>query len=176
MFDRTLVPLSDKPGHHGKAYFDRKSNYSLNVQLINLPNLRIVDYVIGPVGSMHNASAFAESRVSQNRAELLAPGEWIWADSAYMLVPWCITPYKKPATLEPENRRFNYYVSAVLRICSEHAVSFLKCRFQLLRGLCQQIKNRRDHLWAVKWIHTCIIIHTLVQDIKQEDTGSGSMR
>jgi hypothetical protein len=31
MADGTLVPLSDKPGHHGEAYFDRKSNYSLNV-------------------------------------------------------------------------------------------------------------------------------------------------
>jgi hypothetical protein len=31
--DGTLVPLSDKPGHHGEAYFDRKSNYSLNVQV-----------------------------------------------------------------------------------------------------------------------------------------------
>ena len=31
--DGTLVPLADKPGHHGEAYFDRKSNYSLNVQV-----------------------------------------------------------------------------------------------------------------------------------------------
>ncbi|KAF8156700.1 hypothetical protein B0H34DRAFT_623992, partial [Crassisporium funariophilum] len=31
--DGTLVPLADKPGFHGKAYFDRKSNYSLNVQV-----------------------------------------------------------------------------------------------------------------------------------------------
>lgn len=31
--DRTLIPLSDKPGHHGESYFDRKSNYSLNVQV-----------------------------------------------------------------------------------------------------------------------------------------------
>ena len=31
--DGTLVPLSDKPGFHGEAYFDRKSNYSLNVQV-----------------------------------------------------------------------------------------------------------------------------------------------
>jgi hypothetical protein len=31
--DGTLVPLADKPGYHGEAYFDRKSNYSLNVQM-----------------------------------------------------------------------------------------------------------------------------------------------
>jgi len=33
MVDGTLVPLAEKPGHHGEAYFDRKSNYSLNVQV-----------------------------------------------------------------------------------------------------------------------------------------------
>jgi hypothetical protein len=33
MVDGTLIPLFEKPGHHGEAYFDRKSNYSLNVQV-----------------------------------------------------------------------------------------------------------------------------------------------
>lgn len=33
MVDGTLVKLAEKPGHHGEAYFDRKSNYSLNVQV-----------------------------------------------------------------------------------------------------------------------------------------------
>nr|GAT50916.1 predicted protein [Mycena chlorophos] len=170
MVDGTLVPLSDKPGYHGEAYFDRKSNYSLNVQLITLPNLRIVDYVIGPVGSMHDSAAFCESHLYQHHDELLLPGEWIWADSAYALTPWCIAPYKKPAALEPENRTFNYHVSAV-RIRSEHAVGFIK-GFQSLRGLRQQIKNRRDHLRALEWIRTCIIIHTLVQDIERGDADA----
>ncbi|KAF9064473.1 hypothetical protein BDP27DRAFT_1152864, partial [Rhodocollybia butyracea] len=31
--DGTLVPLAEKPAFHGEAYFDRKSNYSLNVQV-----------------------------------------------------------------------------------------------------------------------------------------------
>lgn len=33
MVDGTLIPLFEKPGHHGEVYFDRKSNYSLNVQV-----------------------------------------------------------------------------------------------------------------------------------------------
>jgi hypothetical protein len=32
MVDGTLIPLSQKPGHFGTRWFDRKSNYSLNVQ------------------------------------------------------------------------------------------------------------------------------------------------
>ncbi|KIJ31237.1 hypothetical protein M422DRAFT_186223 [Sphaerobolus stellatus SS14] len=31
--DGTLVPLAEKPGFHGEAYFDQKSNYSLNIQV-----------------------------------------------------------------------------------------------------------------------------------------------
>jgi hypothetical protein len=34
MVDGTLVMLFQKPGHHGEAYFDRKSNYSLNIQVL----------------------------------------------------------------------------------------------------------------------------------------------
>jgi hypothetical protein len=33
MVDGTLVPLFEKPHHFGEGYFDRKSNYSLNVQV-----------------------------------------------------------------------------------------------------------------------------------------------
>jgi hypothetical protein len=37
MVDGTLLPLFEKPGHYGEAYFDRKSNYSLNVQVCRTP-------------------------------------------------------------------------------------------------------------------------------------------
>jgi len=33
MVNRTPVVLFQKPGYHGKAYFDQKSNYSLNLQV-----------------------------------------------------------------------------------------------------------------------------------------------
>ncbi|KAK0234660.1 hypothetical protein EDD85DRAFT_774372 [Armillaria nabsnona] len=33
LVDGTLVPLAEKPAYHGEAYFDRKSNYSLNIQV-----------------------------------------------------------------------------------------------------------------------------------------------
>ncbi|GLB38048.1 putative DDE superfamily endonuclease [Lyophyllum shimeji] len=147
--DGTLIPLADKPGFHGEAYFDRKSNYSLNVQLITLPNLRIVDYVIGHCGSAHDSTVFLDSRTVKERSKLIGRGEWIWADSAYPIEAWCVTPYKKPASYVPENKQFNYWVSHV-RIKSEHAVGYLKGRFQSLKGLRQQIKDERDHRRALE--------------------------
>ena len=72
MVDGTPIILFQNPGYHGKAYFDRKSNYSLNLQvrrtlfhtccllqfrqLVTLPNLCIIDYVIGHCGSAHVSS------------------------------------------------------------------------------------------------------------------------
>ena len=34
MYDRTIIPLHAKPGYNGDAYYTRKSNYGLNVQVI----------------------------------------------------------------------------------------------------------------------------------------------
>ncbi|EKM49371.1 uncharacterized protein PHACADRAFT_67659, partial [Phanerochaete carnosa HHB-10118-sp] len=95
LVDGTLVKLAEKPARHGKAYFDCKSNYSLNVQLITLPNLRIVDYVIGHCRSVHDSTAFMDSRTHKEHHQLFRKGEWIWADSAYSIEAWCVTPFKK---------------------------------------------------------------------------------
>jgi hypothetical protein len=143
--------------------------------------------VIGHTGSTHDSTAFAESRTCKNHQQLIGPTEWIWADSAYPVEAWCVTPYKKPANNVPENKTFNYWVSHVrtiliqvlsikigfqVRIRSEHAVGFLKGRFQSLRGLRQQIKNETDHLRALEWVRTCLVIHTLIHEI---ETDSNTM-
>ncbi|KXN80887.1 hypothetical protein AN958_06943 [Leucoagaricus sp. SymC.cos] len=124
-----LVPLTEKPDYHGEAYFDHKSNYSLNVQLITLPNLYIVDYVIGHCGSAHNSM--------------------IWANSAYPIEAWCVTSYKKPASNVCKNMFFNFWVSNVC-IHLEHAVGLFKSQFQSLKGLQQQIKNNQDYLHTLE--------------------------
>jgi hypothetical protein len=38
MVDGILVPLFRRPGHFGNVWFDRKSNYSMNVQVYNPKN------------------------------------------------------------------------------------------------------------------------------------------
>lgn len=42
MVDGTVVPLAAKPGFHGEAYFDRKSHYSLNVQVSQTSGARLI--------------------------------------------------------------------------------------------------------------------------------------
>ncbi|KAH7916941.1 hypothetical protein BV22DRAFT_1124096 [Leucogyrophana mollusca] len=97
MVDGTLVPLFQRPGFYGNTWFDRKHNYSMNVQtkLISTPDLRIIDYGVGLPGSQHDATAWAETRIPQEHDLLLDENEWVWADSAYPLEKWCQAPYKK---------------------------------------------------------------------------------
>ncbi|KAF8804571.1 hypothetical protein BYT27DRAFT_7107251, partial [Phlegmacium glaucopus] len=95
MVDGTLVLLFHRPGYFGNVFFDRKSNYSLNVPLVSMPNCDIIDYSVGLPSSQHDATAWEETQTCQQHNQLLANDEWVWADLAYPLKSWCQSPYKK---------------------------------------------------------------------------------
>jgi len=80
-------------------------------------NLRIVDYVIGIPGSVHDSNAFAKTRISRHPQTFFGAYEWLWADSAYGARPWCVVPYKRPAAggLTDNQKKFNYRLSKVVR-------------------------------------------------------------
>ncbi|GLB35610.1 putative DDE superfamily endonuclease [Lyophyllum shimeji] len=158
MVDGTLVPLFQRPHHFGNQYFDRKSNYSLNVQLISRPDLRILDYGIGLPGSQHDATAWNQTRLPHEHQHLLGEDEFVWADSAYPLKSWCQAPYKEPEKLQEDNTTHNYYVSRI-RIRSEHCVGYLKGRWSSLRGIRLRIDNPMDQKFATLWVASCIHLH-----------------
>ncbi|KAF7366258.1 DDE Tnp4 domain-containing protein [Mycena sanguinolenta] len=156
MVDGTLVPLYARPAHFGNSWFDRKSNYSLNVQIINTPDLRIVDYGVGLPGSQHDASAWKKTRIPREHETLLPNDEWCWADSAYPIQKYLVAPYKKPEKDEGRNPEFNYALSGI-RIRSEHAVGYLKGRFPSLKGLRLRIDNKDHQLFATLWVVACMV-------------------
>lgn len=47
----------------------------------------------------------------------------------------------------------------MLRIRSEHAIGFLKGRFQSLRDLRVLIQDEKSHKSAIYWVVACIAIH-----------------
>ncbi|THU86876.1 hypothetical protein K435DRAFT_584381, partial [Dendrothele bispora CBS 962.96] len=93
--DGTLVPLAYRPYWYGESYFDRKCRYSLNVQIVSLPNLRIIDFAYGHTGSTHDATAWEGTTLFKEHEIRLEEGEWVWADSAYPIQTWVVAPYKK---------------------------------------------------------------------------------
>jgi hypothetical protein len=163
MVDGTLIPLFQKPTYFGETFFDRKSNYSLNVQIINTPNGQIIDYASGFRGSKNDRYCFKATRLWQDRNRLLEAGEWCWADAGYYLYDWLILPYKAPDNLIRRNKTFNYHLSQ-LRIRSEHTIGYLKGRFQSLKELRVSIQGPEDIAFATAWVNACIILHAFCTD------------
>ncbi|KAI3998489.1 hypothetical protein K525DRAFT_176421, partial [Schizophyllum commune Loenen D] len=126
-------------------------------------NLLIVDYTLGHTGSVHDSWAFQSTRTYKNHEKIFAPGEWLWADSAYPPTTFTVAPYKKPVNgdLTPDQRTFNYWISKI-RIRIEHTMGMLKGRWQSLRELRIQMTDQRRHLFAILWIRVCIILHNLI--------------
>jgi len=137
MVDGTKISLFQQPGLHGNAWFDKNRSYLLDCQvctyfyqhcrnltfykLVTLPDsLIIVDYALGHTGSVHDSLAFRSTRIFKEHGQILTPGKWIWADSAYPAKIWCIAPFRKPVggKLSPDQRTYNYHVSRV----SPHAI------------------------------------------------------
>jgi hypothetical protein len=70
-----------------------------------------------------------------------------------------VAPYKAPERNQEENEVFNKHVSK-LRIRSEHAIGYLKGRFQSLKGLWVVINTSDAHIIAMYWVAACIGIHS----------------
>lgn len=76
----------------------------------------------------------------------------MWADSAYPVRCLCLRSYKAPERDYADNSVFNNHVS-ILRIRSEHAIGYLKGRFQ-------------------SWISCCIGIHAFAMDSEARANGA----
>ena len=61
----------------------------------------------------------------------------------------------------------------MVRIRSEHAIGYLKGRFQSLKGLRIRIKDRRSHKLATYWIAACVAIHNFALRCEAEERGEG---
>jgi len=166
--DGTLVPLAQRPHWFGESYFDRKMRYSLNIQIVSLPNLKIIDFAYGHTGSTHDATAWTQTRLAKEHSVILEDGEWVWADSAYPIDTWVVAPYKKPERDLPDNEIFNNHVS-MLRIRSEHAIGFLKGRFQSLKNLRVKITNKTSHIIATYWVAACIGLHSFAMQCEEQE-------
>lgn len=79
-----------------------------------------------------------------------------------------VEPYKMPEREEPDNEVFNNHVS-IVRIRSEHAIGFLKGRFQSLKGLRVRIRDARSHKFATYWVLSCIGIHGFAMACEEEE-------
>lgn len=96
----------------------------------------------------------------------------------YQIDDWLTAPYKKPASLLPDNETFNNHVS-MLRIRSEHAIGFLKGRFHSLKHLRVNIASQNSHKIATYWVSACVGIHAFAMNCeeaeREEDADSDDL-
>ena len=101
MVDGTTILIFEKPHYYGESFYDRKSRYSINVQIVSTPNRQIIDYATGFNGSRHDTHCFPFTRLAQDHTQLLSEGEWCWSDVGYPLQKWLMIPYKMPLAFSP---------------------------------------------------------------------------
>jgi hypothetical protein len=68
----------------------------------------------------------------------------------------------------PDNEVFNNHIS-MLCIRSEHAIGFLKGRFQSLKNLRLHIKDQVSHVIATYWVAACIGVHAFAVRHEEEE-------
>ncbi len=73
-----------------------------------------------------------------------------------------------PEREESDNEVFNNHVS-IVRVRSEHAIGFLKGRFQSLKGLRVRIRDERSHKFATYWVVACVAIHSFAMACEEEE-------
>jgi hypothetical protein len=56
-----------------------------------------------------------------------------------------------------------------VRIRSEHAIGFLKGRFQSLKGLHVSIKDTKTHQFATYWVAAFVSVHSFAMQCEDED-------
>lgn len=61
---------------------------------------------------------------------------------------------------------------SMVRIRSEHAIGFLKGRFQSLKSLRVLILNGKSHKFATYWVAACIGIHNFALKCEEEEQAA----
>ncbi|MBW0495704.1 hypothetical protein O181_035419 [Austropuccinia psidii MF-1] len=73
--DGTCIPLFQRPGENGEVFFDKKSWYSLNVQLVHDHHKHIMVLLRGWPGSCGDGSMYKQMRLFKRPDDFFSDGE-----------------------------------------------------------------------------------------------------
>ncbi|XP_042900078.1 putative nuclease HARBI1 [Parasteatoda tepidariorum] len=126
IIDGTHIPIQRPPSDDWFMYINRKSIFSINVQLVCDKDLKISNVVARWPGSVHDAYIWAACEL---RRVLTSGTDYLIGDAGYPLEPWLLKPYDTPTTAIEEN--FNKKLRS-LRSSVERCNGVLKSRFRCL--------------------------------------------
>nr|CAI5841467.1 unnamed protein product [Callosobruchus analis] len=127
--DGTHVKIYSPGGEDGEVYRNRKSYFSINVQLVCDRNLKINNIVARWPGSVHDATIFNHSRL-RTRFEAGEFGNSVMlGDGGYPLTQYLLTPLANPDT-QPHSLYNESHIRT--RNCIERTNGVWKRRFPAL--------------------------------------------
>ncbi|KAL3700139.1 hypothetical protein R1sor_018161 [Riccia sorocarpa] len=162
LVDGTLVKLSQRPRDDGETYFDRKSNYSMNVQVICDQNKRVIYFFAGMSGSCHDLTCLRRSSLwgRLGSTQLFDNGQYLLGDSGYIPLDRLVCSYKRTGD-DVDKVDFNTCI-AHARVGNEHCIGILKARWHSLKEIRMQLRSPAENTYVIRWIRCCIILHNFL--------------
>ena len=178
--DGTHVPIKAPKTNH-EDYFNRKHFYSYVLLGVVDSTGLFLSVSTGYPGSLHEARVLRLSQLfdtAENDLILTEPTvdvngtiihPLIVGDSAYLLKPWLLCPFKDNGALNREQKKFNEELSKA-RIVSEHAYGLTKGRWRVLQKWLDEDSNRiPDTIIACCILHNICIIRGDHYEIDNDD-------
>ncbi|KAL3685950.1 hypothetical protein R1sor_003972 [Riccia sorocarpa] len=160
LIDGTLVELVQRPHFDGETYYDRKSNYSLNVQIVCDHRRRILFLYSGLPGSVQDITAVRRSSLwkflEREESTIFGRGEYLLGNSGYVPLPHLVPAFRLAGT-DREKSDFNNCL-AHARVINEHCIGVLKSRWHSLKQIRTQLKCREENKLVIKWVKCCVLL------------------
>ncbi|XP_071580309.1 putative nuclease HARBI1 [Temnothorax nylanderi] len=147
------------PRLHEEAYVNHHGNYSLNVQAIVDPDLKILNRNARYPGARHDAFIWNASPIRRIMEHCYNNGErrtFIIGDDGYPLEPWLMTPLPH---YPPDSRQFRYNE----RLCKARVV--VERFFGVLKGTWRCLSYQRVLMHAPEIagqiVNACAVLHNM---------------
>ncbi|SAM85261.1 uncharacterized protein UBRO_20887 [Ustilago bromivora] len=152
-------------------HFSYKGFYSINIALVILPHsLCTLESVVGQPGSVQDSKVWTSGSNILKKPQLyLDEGEFIWVDGGYGHSAFTVRPFSHIAAEKSHNLRFFNHSLSQVQVWVEHAVAYLKNRFQCLNGYRGNMYHVKDHMTEARTIHACIVTHTFASQYDGPD-------
>lgn len=123
----------DKPENDLDSYINRKSYYSIHMQVVCDHKRKIIDFFAGYPGSVHDSRVFRNSPLC-NSLQAKCGSYFLLGDSGYSLQKNLMTPFKDRGQLTRKQINYNLKLSQN-RYRIEHCFGILKQKFRQLYHL-----------------------------------------
>ncbi|KAL3689034.1 hypothetical protein R1sor_015343 [Riccia sorocarpa] len=164
LIDGTLVELLQRPAFDGETYYDRKANYSINVQVVCDHRRKITFLYSGLPGSVQDVTTARRSSLwkflGRERSAVFGREEYLLGDSGYVPMAHLVPAFRLSGT-DRDKADFNNCL-AHARVVNEHCIGVLKSRWHSLKQIRTQLKCRAENQIVIKWVKCCAILHNFM--------------